>query len=90
MEKPGTVSMEEMYGLRPKAEKPPVSHQMYLKPIYHKTETLSILCVIITLEKIKTEVAGQAEPFNKTTPKPYPVSEMSIPDIVSKIKPQKE
>ena len=62
---------------------------MFLRPmqIYHKTETVSILCVIITLEKIGTEVAGQAEPFNKTTPEPYPVSEMSIPDIVSKIKP---
>lgn len=33
VEKPGTVSMEEMYGLRPKAEKPPVSHQMYLRTI---------------------------------------------------------
>ena len=31
--KPGAVSAEEMYGLRPKAEKPPVSHQMYLRTI---------------------------------------------------------
>ena len=44
------------------------------------------LCALITLEKIETEVSGRGESLS-TTPEPYPVSEMSIPDIVSKIKP---
>ncbi len=44
------------------------------------------LYALITLEKIETEVSGRGE-SSKTTPEPYPVSEMSIPDIVSKIKP---
>ena len=44
------------------------------------------LYALITLEKIETEVSGRGESL-ATTPEPYPVSEMSIPDIVSKIKP---
>ena len=126
------------------AELPTVPHQMYLKQIYRKTETLSILLMwkiplrkrsrrkpgtvsaeqktllqtdvllsafadengivpvrltvkefkdkenslyaLITLEKIETEIVGRGESL-ATTPTPYPVSEMSIPDIVSKIKP---
>ena len=44
------------------------------------------LYALITLEKIETEIKDRGESF-ATTPTPYPVSEMSIPDIVSKIKP---
>ena len=44
------------------------------------------LYALITLEKIETEIVGRGESL-ATTPTPYPVSEMSIPDIVSKIKP---
>ena len=44
------------------------------------------LYALITLEKIETEIVGRGESL-ATTPTPYPVSEMSITDIVSKIKP---
>lgn len=44
------------------------------------------LYALITLEKIETEIVGRGESL-ATTPMPYPVSEISIPDIVSKIKP---
>ena len=44
------------------------------------------LYALITLGKIETEIVGRGESL-ATTPTPYPVSEMSIPDIVSKIKP---
>ena len=44
------------------------------------------LYALITLEKIETEIFERGE-SSMTTPTSYPVSEMSIPDIVSKIKP---
>ena len=44
------------------------------------------LYALITLEKIETEIKDRGESF-ATTPTLYPVSEISIPDIVSKIKP---
>ena len=43
------------------------------------------LYALITLEKIETEIKDRGESF-ATTPTLYPVSEISIPDIVSKIK----
>lgn len=52
------------------------------------------LYVIVTLEKIKTdkkietEVAGQAD--QKGTPKPYPISNIRITEIISKINPSEE
>lgn len=89
-EKPGTVSAEQKTLLQTDVllsafadENGIVPVRLTVKEFKDKENSLYAL---ITLEKIETEVSGRGESLS-TTPEPYPVSEMSIPDIVSKIKP---
>ena len=88
--KPGTVSAEQKTLLQTDVllsafadENGIVPVRLTVKEYKDKDNSLYAL---ITLEKIETEVSGRGESLS-TTPEPYPVSEMSIPDIVSKIKP---
>ena len=88
--KPGTVSAEQKTLLQTDVllsafadENGIVPVRLTVKEYKDKDNSLYAL---ITLEKIETEVSGRGESLS-TTPTPYPVSEMSIPDIVSKIKP---
>ena len=88
--KPGTVSAEQKTLLQTDVllsafadENGIVPVRLTVKEFKDKENSLYAL---ITLEKIETEVSGRGESLS-TTPEPYPVSEMSIPDIVSKIKP---
>ena len=89
-EKPGTVSAEQKTLLQTDVllsafadENGIVPVRLTVKEFKDKENSLYAL---ITLEKIETEIVGRGESL-ATTPTPYPVSEMSIPDIVSKIKP---
>lgn len=89
-EKPGTVSAEQKTLLQTDVllsafadENGIVPVRLTVKEFKDKENSLYAL---ITLEKIETEVSGRGESLS-TTPEPYPVSEISIPDIVSKIKP---
>ena len=88
--KPGTVSAEQKTLLQTDVllsafadENGIVPVRLTVKEYKDKDNSLYAL---ITLEKIETEIKDRGESF-ATTPTPYPVSEMSIPDIVSKIKP---
>ena len=88
--KPGTVSAEQKTLLQTDVllsafadENGIVPVRLTVKPFMDKE---NYLYALITLEKIETEVSGRGESLS-TTPEPYPVSEMSITDIVSKIKP---
>ena len=88
--KPGTVSAEQKTLLQTDVllsafadENGIVPVRLTVKEFKDKENSLYAL---ITLEKIETEIVGRGESL-ATTPTPYPVSEMSIPDIVSKIKP---
>ena len=59
--------------------------------LWHALFIINTFYVLVTLEKIKTDkkietkVAGQAG--QNGTPKPYPVSNIKIADIIAKIKP---
>ncbi len=88
--KPGTVSAEQKTLLQTDVllsafadENGIVPVRLTVKEYKDKDNSLYAL---ITLEKIETEIKDRGESF-ATTPTPYPVSEMSIPEIVSKIKP---
>lgn len=89
-EKPGTVSAEQKTLLQTDVllsafadENGIVPVRLTVKEFKDKDNSLYAL---ITLEKIETEIFERGE-SSMTTPTSYPVSEMSIPDIVSKIKP---
>ena len=88
--KPGTVSAEQKTLLQTDVllsafadENGIVPVRLTVKEFKDKDNSLYAL---ITLEKIETEIKDRGESF-ATTPTLYPVSEISIPDIVSKIKP---
>ena len=88
--KPGTVSAEQKTLLQTDVllsafadENGIVPVRLTVKEFKDKDNSLYAL---ITLEKIETEIFERGE-SSMTTPTSYPVSEMSIPDIVSKIKP---
>ena len=88
--KPGTVSAEQKTLLQTDVLLSAFADENGIVPVRLTVKEFkdkeNSLCALITLEKIETEVSGRGESLS-TTPEPYPVSEMSIPDIVSKIKP---
>ena len=88
--KPGTVSAEQKTLLQTDVLLSAFADENGIVPVRLTVKEFkdqeNSLYALITLEKIETEVSGRGESLS-TTPEPYPVSEMSIPDIVSKIKP---